>query len=168
MVELHSIATVSNNRNDLRDDNWGEVVSNITLNDELSGDLFIGLSEFSHVEVVYIFNQLDQDREIPETRHPRNNPSWPKIGVLAQRSVHHPNPIGLCSAEIVGVDGKTLIVKGLDAVNGSPVLDIKPVFREFQSVDQKLSITLCDVFYGQEHCDQSKGHAVLFNNVRFS
>jgi len=45
--------------------------------------------------------------------------------------VHHPNPIGLTVVQILSVDGRTLTVQGLDAVNGSPVLDIKPVFSEF-------------------------------------
>lgn len=136
-INMRVIASVSNDRHDLKDDDWGEVISRITLNDDLSSGLYKGLETFSHVEIMFIFDQLDPNRELPETRHPRNNPKWPRIGVLAQRSVHHPNPIGLCSAEIVGVDGKTLIVKGLDAVNGTPVMDIKPVFREFLPRDTK-------------------------------
>jgi len=131
MINLEVIATVSNDRNDLRDDNWGSVVSKITLHEGLSADLLLGLSAFSHVEVIFIFNQKMDTQGLSATRHPRNNTDWPKIGLLAQRSVHHPNPIGHTSAKILRIKGKVLTVQGLDAVNGTPVLDIKPVFREF-------------------------------------
>jgi len=134
-VELQVIATVANNREHLEDDNWGAVVSAITLNEELPADLFIGLDAFSHVEIMFIFHHRDPDKKNADTRHPRNNPDWPKIGLLAQRSSHHPNPIGFTSAKIVSVKGRVLTVQGLDAVNGTPVLDIKPVFREFTSAD---------------------------------
>lgn len=137
-ITLRAIANVSNSRNHLDDDNWGEVVSHITLVKELDAKLLEGLDTFSHVEVVFCFDQLSKHVEIPPTRHPRNNQAWPKIGLLAQRSVHHPNPIGLTVVRVLGVEGNTLIVRGLDAVNGSPVLDLKPVFKEFlpDSVEQ--------------------------------
>ena len=131
MINLGAIATVHNDREDLRDDDWGEVISKIVLNENLSGDLLLGLSEFSHVEIIFLFHLKLVDQDMPATRHPRNNPQWPRIGRLAQRSVHHPNPIGHTSVKVIGVEGRTLTVKGLDAVNGTPVLDIKPVFREF-------------------------------------
>ncbi|MCF7826161.1 MAG: SAM-dependent methyltransferase [Candidatus Marinimicrobia bacterium] len=130
-IELTPIATVSNDRNHLGDDHWGEVISQIRLREDLSAALFQGLETFSHVEVIFVFHRLPADKKIPNIRHPRNNSKWPKLGLLAQRSAHHPNPIGLSTARIIGVDGKVLTVRGLDAVNGSPVLDIKPVFREF-------------------------------------
>ncbi len=130
-ISLKTIATVSNNRKDIRDDDWGAIISEITLHEDYSEALFEGLETFSHVEVIFVFHRYDVDRHIPATRHPRNNPEWPELGVLAQRSTHHPNPIGLTSAKILGIDGRILTVQGLDAVNGSPVLDIKPIYKEF-------------------------------------
>ena len=130
-VELHVIATVSNNRDHLENDNWGAVVSQITLSEELSSDLFIGLDAFSHVEILFLFHRQNLEQKVSPTRHPRSNPDWPKIGLLAQRSSYHPNPVGFTSAKILGVKGRVLTVQGLDAVNGTPILDIKPVFREF-------------------------------------
>jgi tRNA-Thr(GGU) m(6)t(6)A37 methyltransferase TsaA len=130
--ELSPIAFVSNNRLDLRDDDWGEVISLIRLRDDLSADLLLGLDSFSHVEVLFVFDQIDPQKKIPDARHPRNNSRYPKLGLLAQRSAHHPNPIGLTAAKIIKLHGRELTVQGLDAVNGTPVLDLKPVFKEFQ------------------------------------
>ncbi len=135
--EFTPIAYVTNNRDDLRDDDWGEVVSEIRLRDDLSSELFKGLESFSHVEIVFIFHRNQADQKIPDCRHPRNNQDWPKMGLLAQRSSYHPNPIGLSTAKILNVDGGTLRVQGLDAVDGSPVLDIKPIYREFMPQDSK-------------------------------
>ncbi len=137
MIQLGAIATVSNHRDELHDDDWGDVVSEITLNENLSPELLKGLSTFSHAEIIFYFDRMIADQELPPTRHPRNNQQWPRVGRLAQRSVHHPNPIGLTVVQILKVDGRILKVQGLDAVNGSPVLDIKPVFQEFLPVDVK-------------------------------
>jgi len=134
-ISLVAIGIVNNDRHDLRDDDWGDVISTITLKEDLSPDLLKGLDHFSHVEVVFIFDQLDSNKPVPDLRHPRNNPEWPLIGLLAQRSAYHPNPIGLTSAKIIGLQGRILTVQGLDAVDGTPVLDLKPVFREFQAPD---------------------------------
>ncbi len=130
-IDLKIIAIISNSRDHLGDDDWGDVVSTIRLSDELSPDLFKGLDTFSHVEIVFVFHELDFEKEVPDMRHPRNNQKWPSIGLLAQRSAYHPNPIGLTTAKILAVEGRELTVQGLDAVNGSPVLDIKPIFQEF-------------------------------------
>ena len=130
-IEFFPIAFISNKRDHLEDDDWGDVVSEIRLRDDLSGELFLGIDTFSHVEVIFVFHRIQTGKKIPESRHPRNNSSWPKLGLLAQRSAYHPNPIGLTTAKILDVNGSVLTVQGLDAVDGSPVLDIKPVFQEF-------------------------------------
>ncbi|MBT4034425.1 MAG: SAM-dependent methyltransferase [Candidatus Marinimicrobia bacterium] len=134
-IELNPIAFVSNDRDHLRDDDWGEVVSEVRLRDDLSRELFKGLETFSHVEIVFVFHQIPADKNVPDSRHPRNNQDWPKLGLLAQRSSYHPNPIGLSTAKILDIEGSVLKVQGLDAVNGSPILDIKPVYREFLPED---------------------------------
>jgi tRNA (Thr-GGU) A37 N-methylase len=64
-------------------------------------------------------------------RHPRNNPNWPKVGILAQRGKNRPNQIGVTVCRVLKVEQRKLWVSGLDAVDGSPVLDIKPWVREF-------------------------------------
>jgi tRNA (adenine37-N6)-methyltransferase len=136
-IKLTPIAYVSNDRDHLDDDDWGGVVSEIRLRDDLSSELLMGLDTFSHIEIIFVFHRIPADKKVPDSRHPRNNQSWPKLGLLAQRSAYHPNPIGLCTAKILKVVDRVLTVQGLDAIDGSPVLDIKPVFREFIPGDTK-------------------------------
>jgi tRNA (Thr-GGU) A37 N-methylase len=64
-------------------------------------------------------------------RHPRGNRDWPAVGILSQRAKGRPNRIGVTVCELVAVDGLELRVRGLDAVDGSPVLDVKPYMAEF-------------------------------------
>jgi len=66
-------------------------------------------------------------------RHPRGNTAWPKVGIFAQRGKDRPNRIGVTVCRILSVDGLSLRVRGLDAIDGTPVLDIKPVMRGFLS-----------------------------------
>jgi tRNA (Thr-GGU) A37 N-methylase len=64
-------------------------------------------------------------------RHPRNRIDWPLVGIFAQRGKNRPNRIGITICRIEKVEGKRLHVRGLDAIDGTPVIDIKPVLREF-------------------------------------
>lgn len=134
-MELSTIAIVTNDRDTLEDDSWGGVVSEITLVGDLSADLLKGLDTFSHVEILFYFHLLPEGRTDPPTRSPRNNPKWPELGLLAQRSAHHPNPLGMTTVRLLQVSERTITVQGLDAANGTPVLDIKPVFKEFLPED---------------------------------
>lgn len=136
-IALTPIGYVANERTHLEDDDWGGVVSTIQLRDDLSAELFRGLQTFSHVEVVFVFHLTSFDKKVGDSRHPRDNESFPKMGLLAQRSSYHPNPIGLSSAKILAVKDRVLTLEGLDAVDGSPVLDIKPLFKEFSPQDIK-------------------------------
>lgn len=115
-----------------KEDYWGDVVSEIRLDKEqFNADATQGLAEFSHVEVLYYFHGVSEDSMVAGVRHPRGNPEWPLVGVFAQRNKARPNRIGATICELVAVDGPTLKVRGLDALNDSPVVDIKPVFAEF-------------------------------------
>ena len=64
--------------------------------------------------------------------HPRGNPEWPRVGIFAQRKKHRPNKLGISVCELLQVDGLKLKVRALDAIEGTPVLDIKPYVREFE------------------------------------
>ena len=114
------------------DDDWKSVVSSIELTTEqVQPDAVAGLAEFSHLEIVFVFDRVDPAGVERGSRHPRGNPDWPRVGILAQRGKDRPNRLGLCTCELLGVDGLRLQVRGLDAIDGSPVLDIKPFFTEF-------------------------------------
>jgi len=64
-------------------------------------------------------------------RHPRGNPEWPEVGILAQRAKDRPNRLGVTTCRVLSVDGGVLHVQGLDAIDGTPVIDIKPHMQEF-------------------------------------
>ena len=129
-IILHPVGFVRNNRRDLSDDYWGSVVSEIELADNIPADAFNGIDEFSHLEIVFHFDKSDRSR-IVFSGHPRGNKNWPHVGIFAQRKKDRPNALGLTIVELVKREGNKIWVKYLDAIDGTPVIDIKPVMKEF-------------------------------------
>lgn len=115
------------------DENWGEVVAAIEFRSELASGLQ-GLEQFSHVLVVFYMHQSSFDAA-DLVRRPQGRADMPLLGIFAQRAKHRPNPIGITAVELVEVAGNVVRVKGLDAIDGTPVLDIKPYFPAFDRVD---------------------------------
>ncbi|HEX4340125.1 MAG TPA: SAM-dependent methyltransferase [Polyangiaceae bacterium] len=130
-ITLEAVAFVRNARKDLADDDWGEVVSDIVLAEGVDPDSLTGLEDFSHVEVLFFFDRVSPGEVECRSRHPRGNVAWPRVGIFAQRGKNRPNRLGSCIARVVERSGKTLRVRGLDAIDGTPVVDLKPVMREF-------------------------------------
>jgi tRNA (adenine37-N6)-methyltransferase len=85
-----------------------------------------GLADFSHVEIFFYFHQIDESKIVFDTRHPRNRQDWPEVGIFAQRARMRPSRIGSTVCRLVSVEGLTVAVEDLDAIDGTPVLDIKP------------------------------------------
>ena len=135
-IELQAIGFVHSSRSAVEDDFWGNEESRITLSDAFTADALKGLAEFSHAEVIFFLSQVDPAKTISAARHPRNNEAWPEVGVFAQRTKNRPNRIGLTICRILRVEGKNLYVAELDAIDGTPVLDIKPVMAEFLPREQ--------------------------------
>lgn len=129
--EMVPIGVVRGGRAEPIDDDWAGVVSEIVLDDRFPTDALDGLDEFSHVEVVYVFDQVDEDAVTVGARHPRSRSDWPRVGIFAQRAKSRPNRIGVTTCAIVNVDQRVVTVRGLDAIDGSPVLDVKPYLVEF-------------------------------------
>lgn len=130
-VELQSIAKVKNSRTEATDDFWEEIISEIELEEHIPTEAFENISDFSHLEIIYYFNQVDNN-DIVFSGRPRGNPNYPLVGILGQRKKDRPNTIGLCTVELLEHSGRKIKVKYLDAIDGTPILDIKPVFKEFQ------------------------------------
>lgn len=130
-ITFQPIATVHTSRTEISDDNWGEVISEIILAERFPEEAFEGLDRFSHIEVIFFFDKVDESDINTSARHPRNNADWPKTGIFAQRGKNRPNRLGSCTAKLLSCSGRTLKVQGLDAIDGTPVLDIKPVMKEF-------------------------------------
>ncbi len=129
-INIKPVAIVKNSRSGLSDDFWGNVISEIELLEGIPANSFDGIEEFSHLEIIFLFNQSDNSKIIFKG-HPRGNKNWPAVGIFAQRKKDRPNSMGLTIVELIERKGNKLTVKYLDAINGTPVLDIKPVMKEF-------------------------------------
>jgi tRNA-Thr(GGU) m(6)t(6)A37 methyltransferase TsaA len=139
MITLSPVGTVKNSRQLVEDDNWGSIVSLIELEAPFTEDALFQIEEFSHAEIIFFFHLVQDEKIEMGARHPRNNKDMPKIGVFAQRGKNRPNRLGSTIVKIIKREGTQLFVQGLDAVDGTPVLDIKPVMKEFlprEKVDQ--------------------------------
>jgi tRNA (adenine37-N6)-methyltransferase len=130
-IVMTPIGVVKNERTEVADDNWAAVISAIELNADLPEDALVGIETFSHVEVIFFFDRVPETKIVSGARHPRNNAQWPRVGIFAQRGKNRPNRIGATIVPVQDRQGRTLFVRGLDAIDGTPVLDIKPVMREF-------------------------------------
>ncbi|MFF5935161.1 SAM-dependent methyltransferase [Streptomyces sp. NPDC012508] len=125
------VGRVVGGRADVRDDEWGEVSAVIRLDERFGPDALAGLDSFSHVEVVYHFDRVPVEKVQTGARHPRGNTDWPLVGIFAQRGKNRPNRLGVSRCRLLRVEGRDIHVQGLDAVEGTPVLDIKPYMSEF-------------------------------------
>ena len=124
------VGYVRGGREAVEDDEWGSVTARIEL-DGFDADALLALDAFSHVEVLFVFDRVDPDRVCRGARHPRGREDWPLVGIFAQRAKDRPNRIGATVCELVAVDGAAIEVRGLDAVAGTPVLDLKPFMPGF-------------------------------------
>ncbi len=131
-IELEIVARVHGGRVENVDDAWGMVESDVVLVPEMPETGFAGLEQFSHAVIVFHFDLIDPDMIVTGTRRPRGRAEWPEIGIFAQRGSVRPNRLGVTTVEIVSVEGRRLRVRGLDAIDGTPVVDIKPVMRGFE------------------------------------
>jgi tRNA-Thr(GGU) m(6)t(6)A37 methyltransferase TsaA len=131
-MHLEPIGYVASPRSEALDDDWGAVKASITLDSgRFAPDALAGLDEFSHVEVIYVFHLVDDDHVYTGARHPRDRADWPEVGIFAQRARMRPNRLGVTVCRLLGVTGMTLRVEGLDAVDGTPIIDLKPYLAEF-------------------------------------
>lgn len=126
-IEFESIGTVRNHVEEKKDTGWGADISEIVLDETLSQGL-TGLCDFSHVLVVCHLDKAHFELSRHLIRRPQGRDDMPMVGIFAQRAKDRPNPIGITACELVGVSGNVVTVRGLDAIDGTPVLDLKPYF----------------------------------------
>lgn len=130
---MKPVGHVRCDRSEAIDDDWDSVPARIELDTGMfDAEALMGLETFSHAEVIFLFDQVPDAKIVTGARYPRGNTDWPKIGIFAQRGKNRPNRLGATICEILSVDGTVLHIKGLDAIDGTPVLDIKPVMSGFQ------------------------------------
>jgi tRNA-Thr(GGU) m(6)t(6)A37 methyltransferase TsaA len=131
-ITMVPIGVVRGGRTEAIDDDWDAVEAVIELDStRYQPDALAGLADFSHAEVVYQFHLVDEAAVTTTARHPREREDWPLVGIFAQRGKSRPNRLGVTVCEVVAVEGTSVRVRGLDAIDGTPVLDVKPYMREF-------------------------------------
>jgi tRNA-Thr(GGU) m(6)t(6)A37 methyltransferase TsaA len=132
MAVFEPIGIVRSNRDKMSEGRWAEVESRIEL-DPVYAQGLAGLGEFSHVVVVFHLDRIppfDPAKQL--ARNPRGMEDLAPVGVFAQRTKFRPNPIGVTAVELVKVGPGGIVVRGLDALDGTPVLDIKPYIPAFE------------------------------------
>ena len=97
----------------------------------LDADATDGLAEFSHVEVIFLFDRVAEEAVCTGSRHPRGRTDWPRVGILAQRAKDRPNRLGTTVCRVLEVGPCFVDVAALDAIDGTPVLDVKPFMTGF-------------------------------------
>jgi tRNA-Thr(GGU) m(6)t(6)A37 methyltransferase TsaA len=131
-VQIRAIGMVEAVRAQAEEDDFlGGEEACIALTEEFDMAALQGIDDFSHVEILYFFHEVEPSKIVSGARHPRNNPAWRAVGIFAHRGKNRPNRIGSTICRLLRVEGTRLFVAELDAINGTPVLDIKPVMAEF-------------------------------------
>lgn len=107
-----------------------EDISRIIINEELDG-IIDGIDEYSHLIVIYWGHGVSEEGRLLTKVHPMGREDFPLVGLYGTCSPARPNPVLMTVVRLLEREGNVLKVKGLDAINSSPVIDIKPYVREF-------------------------------------
>ena len=131
-IRLKPIGTVRNEIKEPTRSKSTDIISEIVIDSSLA-EALDDLNEFSHIIILYWMHR--SPHRSPRKVHPRGNPDMEPMGVFATRSPDRPNPIGKCTARLLERKDNVLRVQGLDAIDGSPVLDIKPFIPGYDAVE---------------------------------
>ncbi|EAR08634.1 SAM-dependent methyltransferase [Reinekea blandensis] len=129
-LTIAPVGVVRGGRKEDSKDFWGDNLSVIELDARLPEGMLAGIEQHSHLEVIFYFHLHDDEPTSMQSRHPRNNPEWPKVGIFSQRARMRPNRLGHTICRLLKRDGRQLHVQALDAIDGTPVIDLKPVWQE--------------------------------------
>jgi tRNA (Thr-GGU) A37 N-methylase len=130
-ITLEPIAHVVGGRSEPSDDFWGGTRAIIRLEPHFDADTLLGIEEFSHLQVIWHFHRASPQDIHLGARHPRNNPAWPSTGTFVHHNHRRPAQVGISHPRLLKVDGLDLHVEDLDAIDGTPVVDLAPWFAEF-------------------------------------
>lgn len=131
-MEIFDIGFVRSNENEKKDAEWGKNEAEFVIHDTYKDGLK-GLSDFSHVIVLYYLDKANFQIENHLQRRPQNREDMPKVGIFSQRCKDRPNQIGVTSVKLLKVTDTSVFVQGLDAIDGTPVIDIKPYYPQYDS-----------------------------------
>ncbi|MFE9408010.1 SAM-dependent methyltransferase [Streptomyces sp. NPDC006704] len=127
--EVRSVATVVGGHKHVLDDYQGGVQSIIRLHRDFPLETLQGIEEFSHLEVIWCFHLARPEDVVLHARSPRGNPQWPATGTFVHRNHRRPNQLAISKPRLLDVDGRDLLVTDLDAVDGTPLIDVMPYFE---------------------------------------
>lgn len=130
-ITIKPIGFVKNNVKKPRLGGFDNEVSEIVVDKKLA-DALDGIEDYSHVIIVY---WMDKVKEKVIKHRPQGNPNVPIVGIFSCRCPPRPNPIGITTVELLGRKGNTIKVKGLDILDGTPVIDIKPYWTKYDRVE---------------------------------
>jgi len=133
-INIIPIGLVKSSVTELVDKNWGNVTSRINLLPEYKGSL-VGLEDFSHIIVITYLHQAKYTPSKHLQRRPRGMESMPKVGIFSQRVKDRPNPIGVTAVEIINVGDDYIEVRGLEAIDATPIIDIKPYYPHYDKIE---------------------------------
>ena len=137
-VELTPVGVVKSPVTDASTiNNWGNVISEIHMSEHLTSGLN-GLDDWSHIIVIFLMHETAYNEAQHLVHRPRNRADMPELGIFAQRSRNHPNLIGITAVRLLGIENHIVRVRGLDAIDGTPVLDIKPYGPVYDGVNDPL------------------------------
>jgi tRNA-Thr(GGU) m(6)t(6)A37 methyltransferase TsaA len=126
-ITLKPIGVAKNNIKEPQFGGFDDEITDIVLDDDFAGGLD-DITEYSHVIVVFWMDQVD---ECNLHHRPQGNPDVPVVGIFACRCPQRPNPIAISTVRLLAREGNKIRVKGLDAIDGTPVIDIKPVWPKY-------------------------------------
>ena len=136
-IIMQPVGYVKNNVHDKKDVSWGEDASTIFLLEEYNGGLK-GLEDFSHAIIIYFLDKAQYDKDKHLQRRPQNRNDMPMVGIFSQRGKDRPNRIGMTAVQIENVSEDSITVKGLDAIDGTLILDIKPYYPVYDKKDARV------------------------------
>lgn len=136
-IAIKSIGVIRSNVKGPSKPGWEKgLISEIVLDSSLA-QLTEGLQEFSHIMVIFWMHKVSPDPDVPSRIHPRGRQDLPLVGLFATRAPMRPNPIGISVVKLVESQGNVLKVEGLDAIDGTPVIDIKSYLPSNQVPDAR-------------------------------
>lgn len=133
-ITLKPIGFVKNNIKEPRFGNFASEISEIIV-DEKFTEALKGIDDYSHVIIVYWMNKV---RDYVITHQPQGNPAVPIVGIFSCRCPERPNPVAITTVRLVGHEGNRIKVKGLDILDSTPIIDIKPYWPQYDKVDGKI------------------------------
>jgi tRNA-Thr(GGU) m(6)t(6)A37 methyltransferase TsaA len=125
-ITLKIIGRVRNSVRKMKREGWESVVSDVIFDPKLE-EALEGIEDYSHLLVLFWLSRVQEGRRNLKKIHPKSREDLPLVGIFATRTQYRPNPVGLTLVELIWRKKNILRVRGLDAMNGTPIVDIKPI-----------------------------------------